>query len=188
MSSHRGPEAKRLRDQLVERSRHLRPDGKPCSERSRTTNVVLEVAHIDHNPTRPDYNHPRNARLLTLLEHYQDHLARHGKNGLSVNDNFLACYALRERLWLTETIGLPYKQMYDLQAWWSDAWMYPHDHSLYRSEYCFLIEQGVAPELADRIQRERPVNHERVVRDLELKLHMSCPPTLPIHCYPFECR
>lgn len=70
-----------------DRVRHL------IRERDRNKSVLsgrterLECAHIDHNRRNPRYNTPENGRLLTIDEHYIDHVDREGHNGLTIDGN-----------------------------------------------------------------------------------------------------
>lgn len=54
----------------------------------------LHAAHINHDKSSPRYNDPSNGRMLTRAEHYDDHVNREGRNGLSRGQNLWALKAL----------------------------------------------------------------------------------------------
>ena len=57
----------------------------------------LHAAHIDHS-RNDDYDNPNNGRMLTVLEHYEDHYYRHGRNGLTKKGNIAALRLLWNQL------------------------------------------------------------------------------------------
>jgi len=67
----------------------------------------LVCGHIDHDKNNPHYNNPNNGRLLTIREHYLDHYNRHGKNGLSKDDNRDTAKGLWFMLPKSKRLGLP---------------------------------------------------------------------------------
>ena len=58
----------------------------------------LEAAHINHDKRIPKYDDPTNGRLLTTVEHYQDHYYRHGRNGLTKRQNIWSLEQIWQRL------------------------------------------------------------------------------------------
>ena len=67
----------------------------------------LVCAHIDHDKKKRHYNNPNNGRLLTIKEHYLDHYNRHGKNGLSKDDNLATAKGLYFSLSKSQRQELP---------------------------------------------------------------------------------
>lgn len=59
---------------------------------------ALEAAHIDHSRDNPAYDDPSNGRALCTQHHLEDHIRRHGRNGLSKSANKWAINALRGKL------------------------------------------------------------------------------------------
>lgn len=59
----------------------------------------LEAAHIDHTRNKY-YDNPMNGRALCTQHHLEDHIVRHGRNGLTKSQNKWAINALRGRLGL----------------------------------------------------------------------------------------
>lgn len=47
----------------------------------------LHASHYNHDKTNPDYDNIDNGRILTIEEHYIDHVQHEGKNGLSPEAN-----------------------------------------------------------------------------------------------------
>lgn len=70
-------------------------DGRKCRECGSTEH--LEAAHINHDKRRKRYNAPSNGRTLCTLHHLEDHIQRHGRNGLSKDGNSWAVKQLRRR-------------------------------------------------------------------------------------------
>jgi hypothetical protein len=62
----------------------------------------LQVAHIDHSKTNPNYDSETNGRLLTVQEHIVDHVNREGRNGLPVHQNQWAIKRLKETAGIVE--------------------------------------------------------------------------------------
>lgn len=62
----------------------------------------LEAAHIDHSRKNPCYDSPENGMVMTIGEHLIDHVARHGKNGLTRGQNYWAVQAIIDRMFLTQ--------------------------------------------------------------------------------------
>lgn len=62
----------------------------------------LHAAHIDHNRANPRYDDASNGRLLTAEEHLNDHINRHGRNGLTKAQNLWAIAMLKRILGITE--------------------------------------------------------------------------------------
>lgn len=75
-------------------------DGGQSVWSGRTDN--LEVAHIDHSKTNPNYDSESNGRLLTVDEHLQDHINREGRNGLPKHQNAWAVQQLKKRAGVSE--------------------------------------------------------------------------------------
>lgn len=78
------------RRQILER------DGYKCRICGSTDH--LEAAHINHNKDNPRYDDPSNGRILCTEHHLEDHINRHGRNGLSRQANNWAINKLRERV------------------------------------------------------------------------------------------
>lgn len=62
----------------------------------------LEAAHIDHSRSNVLYNHPDNGMVMTIGEHLIDHVARHGKNGLTRGQNYWAVQAIIDRMFMNQ--------------------------------------------------------------------------------------
>lgn len=77
--------------------------GKLQSEKSGISNEPLECAHINHDPTDPNYDHESNGVLLTVAEHLDDHFEREENNGLTLEQNRWAIAEIRRRLKIIET-------------------------------------------------------------------------------------
>ncbi len=86
--SHRSREAIRERDQWT------------CKEHGEDCNSVgiLEAAHINHDKSYHNYDHPSNGRLLCTEAHLDDHINRHGRNGLPEHQNAWAIDTIKKRL------------------------------------------------------------------------------------------
>ena len=83
------------------RKQILQRDGNQCVKCPSTRN--LEASHIDHTKGHVNgigYNDPRRGETLCTLDHYLDHVVRHGQEGLGLNDrqNNWAIKALAGRL------------------------------------------------------------------------------------------
>lgn len=74
----------------------LERDGHACRECGSTDH--LEAAHIDHNKRNKNYDDPQNGRTLCTEHHLQDHILRHGRNGLTRSQNEWAIERIQERL------------------------------------------------------------------------------------------
>lgn len=75
----------------------IRRDGK-CVANGEDHEGGLEAAHIDHSKDKPYYDDPQNGRALCTKHHLEDHIRRHGRNGLGKNQNKWAINAIRGRL------------------------------------------------------------------------------------------
>lgn len=64
------------------------------------TSDHLESAHINHNKGYHKYDDPSNGRLLCTEDHLEDHINRHGRNGLTKNQNKWAIRMIKKRLGL----------------------------------------------------------------------------------------
>lgn len=58
----------------------------------------LHAAHISHRRDK-NYDKPSNGRLLTIGEHFWDHINRQGRNGLSKEVNDWAIWRLWKTFW-----------------------------------------------------------------------------------------
>ena len=58
----------------------------------------LHAAHISHDRNDPRYDDPSAGRILCVKHHLQDHITRHGRNGLSEEANLRAIELLRHTL------------------------------------------------------------------------------------------
>ena len=65
----------------------------------------LHAAHYDHE-RNDHYDTVENGRMLTIKEHYEDHLFRRGENGLSQTHNHWALNAIWGNLTPNEKSGL----------------------------------------------------------------------------------
>lgn len=66
----------------------------------------LDAAHINHDKLYELYNHASNGRMLTIRNHFIDHMNRHGRNGLDKLNNTLAMIMLWKRMNIDERKGL----------------------------------------------------------------------------------
>ncbi|MCB1712581.1 MAG: HNH endonuclease [Candidatus Riesia sp.] len=75
----------------------LQRDGNMCRECGATDH--LEAAHIDHNKKKKNYDSPSNGRTLCTEHHLDDHIDRHGRNGLTPRQNRWAIKTIAKRLY-----------------------------------------------------------------------------------------
>lgn len=80
----------RVRKQIFKR------DGGRCVVCGSTEH--LQAAHIDHNRDNPNYNNPKNGRMLCIADHLLDHIDRAGRNGLLPHQNDWAISMLKRQL------------------------------------------------------------------------------------------
>lgn len=66
----------------------------------------LHAAHINHSKLFEFYNHASNGRMLTIRNHFIDHWNRHGRNGLTLDQNLWALKTLWKYMTSKEREGL----------------------------------------------------------------------------------
>lgn len=89
-----GAFSRRSRRQILER------DGYACKVCGATD--CLEAAHINHSRDYKNYDDPSNGYTLCTEHHLEDHINRHGRNGLTKRQNNWAINMIMKRLGMTE--------------------------------------------------------------------------------------